>query len=225
MPIKVNKGKICCGGRVVKRTKQILGILMIILAVGAVVYWETDGRERIVTKKVLVAVEEIAEGEVITRRMLSVVNAMPETVVAGAFSPGELSKAEGKVAQQTIQKNQQISEILLREPYALKQDKRSPFVIKSDWIDSRSSSLRRGDIVAIYGRDTGRYLGDFEVVYVKDIADREITDAQPYDIRDRENGSGIIDHLEILTDIDGYLRLLRFIDETQEKLIIVQTGG
>ena len=208
-----------------RRAKQILGVLLIVFAVAALAYWEIDGRERVVTKKVLVAGEDIAEGELITRNMLNVVSAMPETVIAGAFAPSDIARIEGKEALRPIEKNQQISELLLGEPNKKTVDRLSPFLIKSDWIDSRSSSLRRGDIVSIYSRDGSYYVGDYEILFVKDIGDKEITDEWQRDIRERTHGSGIIDHLEILTDIEGYKKIVRFIDESEEKLLIVQKGG
>ena len=207
-----------------KRTKQVIGILLIIFAVAALVYWETDGRDRVVTKKILVAAEDIIEGELITRKMLKTVNAMPDSVIPGAFTPEDGHMAEGKEAARTISKNQQISELLLREPLEKNVDLLSPFLIKSDWIDSRSSSLRRGDIIAMYNRDGSYYLGDFEVVFVKDAGDKEITDAGQSGIRERVAGSGVIDHLEILTRVEEYQEIVNYIEESGEKLLIVQRG-
>jgi hypothetical protein len=206
---------------------------LIISAVAALVYWETDGRSRIVTKKVLVASQNIMEGEIITRQMLATVNAMPETVIAGAFTPDEVYKIEGKEASQNIAKSGQISGLSLREPSEAVKDKRSPYVIKPEWIDSRSSSLRRGDVIKIYNRDGSHYFGDFEVVFVKDIGDKEVTDmvgedgrygSHVSDIRSRAHSSGIISHLEILTELGEYQKILQFIDNTEEKLLIVQKG-
>ena len=216
-----------------KRIKQIIGILLIIFAVAALVYWEVEGRSRIVTEKVVVASKNIVEGQVITRQELSVVNAMPETVIPGAFSLEELYKIEGKQASQDIVQNQQIAEHLLREPIEIIKDKRSPYVVKPEWIDSRSSSLRRGDIVNIYSRDGSYHVGDFEIAFVKDVGDKEVIDmagedgrfgGQISDVRSRLNSSGIINHLEILAELADYRKILQFIDDTGETLLIVQKG-
>jgi len=217
----------------VKRIKQIIGILLIVSAIAALVYWETGGRSRVVTKKVLVASENIMEGEMITRQMLTTVNAMPETVIAGAITPDEINKIEGKEAALDIAKNGQISGLSLREPSEVIKDQRSPYVIKPEWIDSRSSSLRRGDIIKIYNRDGSDYLGDFEVVFVKDTGDKEVTDligedgrygSHVSDMRSRTHSSGIISHLEILTVLEEYQKILQFIDHAEEQLLIVQKG-
>jgi len=217
----------------VKRVKQIIGVLLIVTAVAALVYWETDGRSRVVTKQVLVASENIMQGEMITRQMLSVVNAMPDTVILGAFAPDEFHKIEGKEASQNIVRNQQISEALLREPVEIIRDRRSPYVIKPEWIYSRSSSLRRGDIVQIYSSDGSHFVGEFEVAFVKDVADKEVIDmvgedgrmgSPVADIRSRINSSGIISHLEILTELAEYREILQFIESTGEQLLIVQKG-
>ena len=212
-----------------KRAKQILGILLIIAAITALIFWEMTGRDIVTTKKVLVASENITAGELITNRMLKAANVMPDTVIAGAITPEELHKIEGKEALQDIVKNQQISELFLGVPTEKVKDLRSPFVIKAEWIDSRSSSLRRGDIIRIYGRDGKHYLGEFEVVFVKDVGEKEVIDISGEgrasvnnDVRSRTNSSGIISHLEILTELKEYQKILQFIDEFDEKLLIVQ---
>jgi hypothetical protein len=209
--------------------------LLIIFAVAGLIYWETDGRDRILTEKILVSSEGILEGTVITAQMFHSVSAMPETIVEGAIRPEEADKIQGKEAAMDIPKNQQMSEALLREPGEKEIEKLSPYLIKTEWIDSRSSSLRQGDHISVYSRDGSLHLGDFEVLFVKDVNDREITDAVSNeaghgrqngekDIRDRAHSSGVIDHLEILTDLDGYGNILRHIDTEDEGLLIVQKG-
>lgn len=216
-----------------KRIKQIIGVLLIIFAVSALIYWETDGRNRILTVQVLVASENIIQGEVITEQMLITANAMPKTVIAGAFTPDDAGKILGKEAMHDIAKNQQISELSLKEASEIVKDKRSPYVIKPEWIDSRSSSLRKGDIIMIYNKNGSYYLGEFEVVFVKDIGDKEIIDTQGddgrfgghiSDINSRTHSSGIISHIEILTELEEYQKILQFVDSTEEQLLIVQKG-
>ena len=167
------------------------------------------------TEKVVVAGANITEGDLITRQMLAIAAAMPETVIEGAFKPDEMEKIIGKEASMDIVKKQQISDPLLREPDEEAKSKFSPFLIKAEWIDSRSCSLRGGDVISLYSRDGSFYLGDFEVLFVKDTNDREITD----------DSGGIVDHIEILTELDEYRKILRFIDTNEEKLLIVQRGG
>jgi len=219
-----------------KRTKQIIGILLIVFSVAALVYWEADGRNRMMTEKVLIATENIAKGELITGQMLGPVSAMPQTLIDGAFKPEEAYKAVGKEASQDIAKNQQISGRLLLEPSVAIKNKLSPYLIKADWIDSRSSSLRKGDTIDIYSRDGGFYLGEFEVIFVKDVNDKEIVDIIDDDtgfakqgrqgggIGGRTHASGVIDHLEILTGLDEYKKILKFVDTAGEQLLIVQKG-
>lgn len=214
-----------------KKTKQIIGVLLIVTAVFALVYWETAGRDIVTTKKVLVASENISAGDIINSKMLTVANITPDTVITGAIPPDELHKINGKEATQDIVKNQQISELFLRTPVEKIKDKRSPYVIKPEWIDSRSSALRKGDFVKIYNRDGTFYLGEFEVVFVKDVSEKEVTDVflegsrsgnNTSDIQNRTNSNGIISHFEILTELKDYQKIIRFIDEFDEKLLIVQ---
>ena len=214
-----------------KKAKQIIGVLLIVSAVLALVYWETTGRNIVTTKKVLVASENISAGDIIESKMLAVVNITPDTIIAGALTPEDIHKVTGKEATQDIVKNQQISELFLRIPIEKVKDERSPYMIKPEWIDNRSSSLRKGDFIKIYNRDGTFYLGEFEVVFVKDAAEKEVTDIfgegvrsgnAQVDIENRTNSNGIISHLEILTELKEYQKIIQAIDEFDEKLLIVQ---
>ena len=217
-----------------KKAKQIIGVLLIVSAVLALIYWETAGRDIVTTKKVLVASENISAGDIINSKMLAIANVMPDTIISGALTPDKFHKINGKEAKQDIVKNQQISDVFFGEPASKIHDKRSPYVIKAEWIDSRSSSLRRGDFVKIYNRDGSFYLGEFEVVFVKDVGEKEVTDISfegarigntEIDIQNRMNSNGIISHLEILTELREYQKIVQFIDEFEEKLLIVQVAN
>lgn len=221
----------------VKKTKQIMGVLLIFIAIAGLAYWEMVGRDKIMTEKVLVACVDILQGDILAEEMLSVASVIPESVISGAMKPEEIKKALGKKASQTIIKNQQISRYQLGDPVEREKDKRSPYLIKGDWIDSMSSSLRRGDKIEIYNRDGQVYLGDYEVLYVKDAQDKEITDIISEDlsyvtqgrresgIRDRAYGNGVVDHIEILAELNHYQKILAFVDAMEEKLLIVQKEG
>jgi hypothetical protein len=217
----------------VKRTKQIIGIVLIIAAVSALVFWEMTGRDIVTTKKVLVASENIEAGEIVTKQMFKTMNIMPDTIISGALTPSDINKIEGKAALQDIVENQQIAEVYFGVPVEKITDKRTPYVIKSEWIDSRSSSLRKGDIVHIYNRNGTFHLGEFEVVFVKDVGDKEVIDISGdsgrvisnSDVRSRTNSSGIISHIEILAELEDYQNIVSYIDEFQEQLLIVQVAS
>ena len=106
------------------------------------------------------------------------------------------------------------------------------FVIDPDWIAMRSSSLRRGDIVDIYGSNGAGLLGTFQIAFVKDEAEREVKDAgeavqnhTASDILDRTDSTSVIDHIEIITTFSEYEKIAACVDgTTSSALIIVQRG-
>ena len=208
-----------------RKIKNVVGALLILVSVGSLVFWESYGRNEFTTRKVLAAGETIAEGSLLKREMFSEVNVLPENVVEGVIGPEDFHKIEGQEAAQFIQKNQVMSESFARAPGKKISENHAPYVIKGHWIDSRSSSLRRGDVIRIFSRDGGVFLGEFEILFVKDADEKEVTDARvddglPYNpldrrnsaIADRTNSNGVIDHLEILTSLREYQKILQFVE-------------
>ena len=111
----------------------------------------------------------------------------------------------------------------------------------------RSSALRRGDIVYIYGTNGLGLLGTFRIAYVKDEAEREVKNAGEGsesnagggagygsesdtggDILARMDSTSVIDHVEIITTYQEYERLAGSVGgadgATPAALIIVQKG-
>lgn len=220
-----------------KRVKQIIGILLILAAAAGLVYWETAGREEFMTEKVLAAKVDIPKGTAVSGALFTTVSVMPENMLKGTLTEKDLPGIEGKVAAQPILVNQQIAASFFKERGREVAKNYAPYVIKGDWIDSRSSSLRKGDAIRIYSMDGTFHLGDYEVMFVKDEEEQEVTDfviggngdfvptvEEEKEIGDRIKGSGIIHHLEILTSLEEYQKILAFIKDTGQTLLIVQKG-
>jgi hypothetical protein len=158
---------------------------------------------------------------------------------------------QGKVASQLIAKNDQIiPDYFSDNEFNLKRNE-SVFVIRPEWIAMRSSALRRGDIVDIYGTNGLGLLGTFRIAYVKDEAEREVKNAsngsggnvggntgsdagsgsgsgRNGDILARTDSTSVIDHIEIITTYQEYEKLTGSIGgadgATPAALIIVQKG-
>lgn len=221
-----------------RRIKNGIGILLIIVSIGGLIFWEGYGRDEFMTKKVLAASETIMQGTLIKKDMFTAVSVLPESLMEGVIAPNDFYKIEGKEAAQLIVKNQPISASFLREPARSVSEDYAPYVIKGQWIDSRSSSLRKGDMVRIYSRDGSYLLGDFEIVFVKDVNEKEVSDVLPTEeissymppvkahsaIPDRTNSNGVIDHIEILTGLEEYRQILQFVENSEKTLLIVQRG-
>ena len=223
-----------------RKIKNVIGALLILTAACGLVFWELYGRDEFTTQKVLAAGERIEQGSLLRKELFTEVSVLPENLVEGVITPNNFHKIEGKEAAQFIPKNQVMSESLAKAPGKKITEHHAQYVIKGHWIDSRSSSLRKGDVIRIFSKDGSVFLGEFEVLFVKDADEKEVVDARvddglPYnplqgrksEIVDRINSSGVISHLEILTSLREYQKLLQFVESeesAEQTLLIVQKG-
>ena len=217
----------------VKRTKSILGILLIIISLAGLFLWEWRGRDVIMLEQVIVAKTEIQKGTIITDNLFIKKGIPKENKLKGALTPDKVSQLQGKVASQLIAENDQIIKDYFAENEFYLKKNESIFVIQSNWIAMRSSSLRRGDLVDIYGNTGEELLGTFQIAYVKDESDREVKNAdgqmQLYtdndDILERENSTSVIDHIEIISTYNEFIGIEAYVNgEIPAKLILVQRG-
>lgn len=225
-----------------RRLKPVLGILLIVLSIAGLFLWEWKGRETVMTEQVLVAKEEIRKGMPVNGSMFAV-KGVPETdMLEGALVPADLDRIRGKVAAQLIANNGQIIMEYFRDDDFYLERNESVFVIDPAWIAMRSSALRRGDVVDIYGNNGLGLLGTFRVAYVKDAAEREVKDAGTEaggiagrgagntgsSILDRPDSTSVIDHIEIIATFREYEALVNRVSgadgTTPAALIIVQRG-
>jgi len=215
-----------------RKLRSIIGILLILLSIAGLFFWEWKGRETILLEEVLVAKEEIKKGTMVDSSMF-IPNGVPKTnMLEEALTPGDMALIQGKVASQLIAKNDQILVKYFRDnEFYLDRDE-SIFVIDPGWVAMRSSALRRGDIVDIYGSNGLGLLGTFRIAYVKDEAEREVRNAAEEteraaanDILERTDSTSVIDHIEIISTFREYEDLVNcVIGITPAALIIVQRG-
>lgn len=219
--------------KTLKHIKFILGILLILISISGLFLWEWRGRETIMMDQVLVAKEAIEKGTKVTSSMFVTKGVSRENKLSGALTPDQVNQFQGKEASQLIAENDQIiMEYFRDDEFYLDKDE-SIFVIEPTWISMRSSSIRRGDVVDIYGSYGGEILGTFQIAYVKDEAEREVRNADLElqraanndNILEREDSTSVIDHIEIITTYSEYEKLVSYVSgTTPATLIIVQRG-
>ncbi len=209
----------------------MIGLFLIIASIAGLLYWEMIGRDTVCMDQVLVARNQMEEGTVVTADMFFIQGIPKELVLEGGFHENDISSLDGLVTTQMIAKNSQIISAYFRKDPLVISEAESIFVLKKNWIAMRSSSLRRGDLVAIYGSVAGEYLGEYRVAYVKDESEREIRNAdlelkpmsQQGTILNREDSTSIIDHIEIITTFDGFQMIRSYVNEGMGgQLILMQ---
>lgn len=214
-----------------RKFKSMIGILLILLSIAGLFFWEWKGRETILLEEVLVAKEEIKKGTMVDGSMF-IPKGIPKTnKLEEALVPGDMALIQGKVASQYIAENDQILVKYFRDnEFYLDRDE-SIYVIDPCWVAMRSSALRRGDIVDIYGSNGLGLLGTFRVAYVKDESEREVRNAvegeggAASNILERTDSTSVIDHIEIISTFREYENLVNCVNGiTPAALIIVQRG-
>lgn len=215
-----------------RKLRSIIGILLIIISIAGLFFWEWKGRETILLEEVLVAKEEIKKGTIVDSSMFISKGVPKDNMLEEALVPGEMTLIQGKMTSQLIAKNDQILVKYFRDnDFYLERDE-SIFVIDPSWVVMRSSALRRGDLVDIYGSNGSGLLGTFRIAYVKDASEREVRNVAEEteggtanDILNRTDSTSVIDHIEIISTFRAYENLVSCVNGiTPAALIIVQRG-
>ncbi|MDD2216689.1 MAG: hypothetical protein PHE41_09035 [Eubacteriales bacterium] len=197
-----------------KRIRTVIGLFLIAAAIAGFIYWELAGRETVLMDTFLVANETILPGTVVKATHFAEAGILTKNQVEGAIAPHRLSEIVGKVAVQRIIKNDQIvAEYFLENDFYLINGE-SIFVLKPEWITMRSSSLRRGDWVDIYEDRENSLIGRYRVAFVKDSNEIEVQNSENggQSILDRVNSTSVISHIEIITDLPGFQKIVEKVE-------------
>ncbi len=210
-----------------RNVRPLMGILLITLAVVALWWWENLGREQFIMESVMVAKDNIEKGRVIKESDFIEIRSMSESTVPGAITPKSLYQIKGFVANQYIPKLSQVVPKMFTEKGQILGEGKSIFPIKDIWIDSRSSSLRKGDVIDIFSEEGSVYMGTYPIAYVKDENEQEVvnTENNPSDeILQRHFSSSVIAHVEIIAELEEYKKIRDVAEEQNIKLLIIQKG-
>ena len=200
------------------KLKTMLGIILVLIAVTALLFWEAEGREMLLMENVLVIENDIKAGEKLHPELLRTVSVPAGSLVDGAIAPGDIHLFEGKEAAVDIVRGAQLSSRYLRDADEKPKPETSFFLIRNEWIYMCTSSLRRGDDVKITSADGKTVIGIYPVSFVKDGDGREVTDSTSgmYSFTgsggdtERVNSSAPIHHIEIRCELNEYRRIIEY---------------
>jgi hypothetical protein len=190
-----------------------LGVLLALFAVAGLVFWETEGRSKLLMELVVVASADMRAGTLVREDMLTAALIPKDGVLENAFRAGSESEIVGKRTAWPISARQQISSDAFapEEDYLKKGE--AFFVIPAAWIAMRSSALRRGDTVEIASAlGDGAGFGRYRLAFVKDADELEVRDmpaggeALPgaLSLGERTDANAMIDHVEIIATKGAY---------------------
>lgn len=190
------------------KLKGLLGILLIIMAISLIYYWENYGREHFLYKEVIIAKKDIYRNERITNQNITTVMLEETNIPKGVVS--KYTDILGKEAKQFIPQNAVIDDrYLANEGMTLSKDQ-FIFRIPNDWIADYPGSLRRGDDVYLYPVkriekfkaqqpmiETELSVIMLKVAYVKDSGNREVKNIENEKIK-RLDATSSIHSIEVM---------------------------
>ena len=172
--------------------KKIAGILIIVLSVGALGFWELWGRENLSYRTIAVLRESCEAHTMITEDMLKPLKV--ESAPRGAVPWGSASELAGMEARQFIAGEQALHMEYFGEPLMRlgKEFDRYVLNIPDTWLIASPASVRRGDRAFFYLGE--KMVCEATVIHVKDSYGQEVT----YQDRDRYYPSGRETEIEVI---------------------------
>ena len=214
----------------VSKAKTLIGLILIVVSILSLVFWEFKGREMLLMDKVLIVKEDIDTGTVLSATMFSDISVPNNAVMEGSISPSELKSITGKIANTKIYKGSQLSKRHFESEMTSKESNLSYFVIPNEWIYMCSSSVRAYDKVDIISSDGSMNFGRFELAFVKDSEGKEISvssvDAGSlFNSDNRSENSSPINHVEIICDFEQYSQIKNYSEnQAYGSLIFINRG-
>ncbi len=206
--------------------RAIIGFLLVIAAISALIFWEARGRDLVFQKNLVVAAAEINAGDYFTESNLEIRGINSGDIIDGALDSSMMSALLGMRAEQYIPTGSQINEYFVSaDDSRFLEPGESIFCIGQDDISMVSSSLRKGDMVQLYGESGRLPLGTYKVAFVKDGAGREVKNAEQLRNNiplDREDSNYTINSIEIICSQPDYVMLNDYLSDSGCGLTVVQ---
>ena len=208
-----------------KWIKTLIGIILILSAVGGIIFWELQGRETLLMERVIVAKDEINIGTLIEENMLQVVSIPKDIIINNPIKIIDLKIIIGKISKQYIAKNSQLSLAFFQDVRFRIENDESVYVIKPEWIEMISSAVRSGDMVEIYSKDRKIKMGEYMVAFVKDTSFREVKSVSENkdenNILKRMDSNSFVSFIEIKTSFEQYGKIMDYINLSIENRLLI----
>ncbi len=190
----------------------VIGIIVILLGAGLLIYWNgLGGRQAMTYSGVVVAKVPILKGATITEEMIGLRQIEEESIMSGALTADQAAVAVGSVAKVDIPFNAQISTNYFYDNDLYLEEQQSIFALDETWISEMSDSLRRGDYVSIYGADGNTYLGSYRIAF-NNVEQIEGIGSQEYaDPIDRNTTPENEDEVEIVAKLPQYAAIYAYV--------------
>lgn len=174
--------------------KRIAGIVMIVLSVGALGFWELWGRENITYDRVLVLKESLPKNTLITAEMLR--ERKVEKAGEGAIGAEQRNELVGLETAQFVPAGTELYREYFQESIFSVGEEQGKYILSvpAQWLKAFPQTLRRGDRAFFYCG--GEPVTDAVVAYVRDGTNQEVY----YGDDERLTSSSSVSLIEIVVD-------------------------
>lgn len=174
--------------------KRIAGIVLIVLSVGALGFWELWGRENITYDRVLVLKESLPKNTLITADMLR--ERKVEKAGEGAIMTEQRNEIVGLETGQFIPAGTELYKEYFQESIFSVGEEQGKYILSvpAQWLKAFPQTLRRGDRAFFYCG--GEPVTDAVVAYVRDGTNQEVY----YGDDERLTSSSSVSLIEIVVD-------------------------
>ena len=174
--------------------RRIAGIVLVVLSVGALGFWELWGRENITYDRVLVLKEALPKNTLITADMLRVKKV--DRAGEGALMEGEKSEIVGLETTQFVPAGTELYREYFQESIFAVGEEQGRYIlsIPDQWLKDFPQTLRRGDRAFFYCG--GEPVTDAVVAYVRDGTNQEVY----YGDDERLTSSSSVSLIEVVVD-------------------------
>ena len=148
-------------GDVFMKLKTILGFALIILSIAGMIFWESYGREAIVSIDILTASRDIAAGETVSDGDIRVSSVDKSFVMPSALAPESLDSLAGMRLVSPVKEGQQLAMDMFTDSPVLINDGESFFVIPGSWIFTISCFSETEDLCDVYLMPEKKLLGSY----------------------------------------------------------------
>lgn len=216
--------------------KGYIGVLLIIIALISIFYWEKYGRQKFLSAECIVFRQDIEKNTVITKEMLQVIRCDKELLIKNIVDESE--EIIGREAKHFIPKNTQLDKRYFEEQELVLDEGEFIFKVPKEWIKTLPNTLRRKDVVYFYPvanieanqSDIGRHkrfkedeaVCNTTVAYVKDSSNKEVITLEEKQINKdvRLDSTSTVSSLEIIADIDRINLLKEYYDNSYSFIIM-----
>lgn len=152
--------------RKVQRLRGIAGIVLMILFLAVIYFWESIGREKLLYESVLVVNKDVNKGDVITKETLGYMKTEETKFIKDAIrDPKEVL---GKQATHFIPAKAQIHKTYIDDGVITTKKDELIFRIPNDWLVAIPSSIRRKDEIILYSINEDNLNAKVNISYEKE---------------------------------------------------------